>query len=75
MPPSLTTCSFNEQEDVEFILISWIIASAAVLGYKNNNIYIHILLENRLELEAEADDFEDFEISEEVIEEVTESVD
>ncbi|MFK7951020.1 MAG: 50S ribosomal protein L22 [Saprospiraceae bacterium] len=42
---------------------------------RKHSCHIYIQLENRVELEAEAEDFEDFEINEEVIEEVTESVD
>jgi large subunit ribosomal protein L22 len=42
---------------------------------RKHSCHIYIQLANRVELEAEADDFEDFEINEEVIEEVTESVD
>ena len=42
---------------------------------RKHSCHIYIQLENRVELEMESKDFEDFEISEEVIEEVTESVD
>lgn len=41
---------------------------------RKHSCHIYILLENRLELNSEAEDFEDLEINEEVIEEVTESV-
>lgn len=41
---------------------------------RKHSCHIYIQLENRVELETESEDFEDFEISEEVIEEVTESV-